>query len=139
MSDEGATAHADASSEIAARIDGYLSQITEYRDVDAAGDFYTPDARLIMPGAEMDRAGVIEVIRGVFDAGINVRVQRRTVELFVHGDTAYEIAQAEDSLDNPDGTSNTIRNNLFIRWEKGADGNWRFARVLLSPQDAATE
>ena len=52
----------------------------------------------------------------------------------MHGDAAYEIAQAEDTFLSPDGSSNTTRNNMFIRWERGADNNWRFARVLLSPQ-----
>ena len=32
--------------------------------------------------------------------------------------------------------SDTTHNNMFIRWEKGADGRWRFSRVLLSPERA---
>jgi ketosteroid isomerase-like protein len=77
----------------------------------------------------------VEAVRAAFDAGAEVDVDRDTLELFVHGDTAYEIARAQDTIRNPDGTSSTLRNNMFIRWERGNDGEWRFSRVLLSPQE----
>jgi ketosteroid isomerase-like protein len=65
-------------------------------------------------------------------------VNRRTFEVFVHGNVAYEIAEAEDVLLSPDGaTADTLHNNMFIRWERGEDGQWRFDRALLSPVDAA--
>jgi ketosteroid isomerase-like protein len=70
---------------------------------------------------------------------MEVQVNRRTLELYVHGDTAYEIAQAEDTILSPDGSSETMRNNMFIRWEKGTDDQWRFARVLLSPQGSTDQ
>ena len=45
MSDESVTAHTSALSEIAARIDGYLSQVTEHRDVEAAAAVHSQYAR----------------------------------------------------------------------------------------------
>lgn len=127
-------ANQDAAAAIAQSIDGYLEQLTNSRDLEAAADFYTPDAKLIGPDTDMGRSDLVETLHSVFENGIEVDVNRRTVELFVHGDAAYEIAQTDDTLVNPDGSSQTLRNNLFIRWERGADGKWRFARVLLSPQ-----
>ncbi len=124
----------NAAEAIGQSIDGYLEQLTGKRNLEAAADFYTQDARLIGPGTDMGRADVVETLRSVFEGDIQVQVNRRTLELFVHGDAAYEVAQAEDTLVNPDGSSQTLRNNLFIRWDKGVDGRWRFARVLLSPQ-----
>ena len=121
--------------EIADRIASYIDVLTVTRDADLAGAYYTEDAMLLGPGMNVDHAGVVEGVRAAFDAGITVEVKRETLELFVHGDTAYELAQAEDTFLNPDGTSNTLRNNMFIRWERGSDGAWRFARVLLSPKE----
>ena len=123
--------------EIAKRISDYLEVLTVHRDADLARDYYTEDARLVGPGTDMDRPSLVEGMRGTFEAGIQVQVNRRTLEVFVHGDVAYEIAQAEDVFLSPDGgTANTLRNNMFIRWKRGKDGEWRFHRALLSPIDA---
>jgi ketosteroid isomerase-like protein len=126
--------NAIAAAEIEARIGTYVEELTSGRDPHRASGYYTADAKLIGPGMNMSRADLLAFMRGVFDAGVAIRVHRRTVELFVHGDVAYELATAEDTLASPDGIQQVIRNNMFIRWEKGADGLWRFARVLLSPQ-----
>jgi ketosteroid isomerase-like protein len=139
MADGNAPADPEAAAAIDRRIDSYLEQLTVKRDVEAAADFYTHDATLLGPDTDLDRAGVMDAIRSVCDAGVEAKVHRRTIELFVHGDVAYEIAQADDTFVNPDGTSKAIRNTLFIRWEKGSDGKWRFARVLLSPREATAQ
>lgn len=128
-----------AAAEIEERIGSYLEQLTLARDAEAARDFYTQDARLLGPGTDLDRAGVLDAIRSAFEAGMELRAERRTLELWVHGDAAYEIARADDTFLSPDGPSKTIRNNLFIRWQKGDDGRWRFARVLLSPRESAAD
>ena len=129
--------NADAvKAEIAQRISDYLEVLTVHRDADAAREYYTEDARLVGPGMAMDRPSLVEGMRGTFEAGIQVQVNRRTLEVFVHGDVAYEIAQAEDVFLTPDGeTADTLRNNMFIRWKRGEDGEWRFHRALLSPID----
>lgn len=76
----------------------------------------------------------METLQSLFESGMKLQVTRRTVELFDHGDAAYELAEAEDTVIRPDGSSATQRNYLFIRWERGKDDQWRFARILLSPQ-----
>ncbi|HUE89523.1 MAG TPA: nuclear transport factor 2 family protein [Vicinamibacterales bacterium] len=121
------------SAQIAKCIASYIDVLTVQRDPSLAGEYYTDDARLLGPGMNLDRAGVVDVIRATLEAGVQVQVERRTLELFVHGGTAYEIAEAEDTFHNSDGTSNTLRNRMFIRWERGTDAKWRFARVMLSP------
>ena len=131
-----ASERSPTSAAIAQRIADYLAELSEGRDAARACDYYTADARLIGPGVDMGRADVLEFMRILFDAGVVIRVNRRTNELFVHGDVAYELATAEDTLVNPDGTEQVVQNNMFIRWEKGPDELWRFARALLSPRDA---
>ncbi len=123
----------ESAASIAESIADYVRQITEERDLEAAVDFYTADCRILGPDMDMARDDVVQLLRSVLEDGIEVRVHRQSLELFVHGDEGYEIARAEDTLVNPDGSSNTLRNNLFIRWQRGPDGKWRFSRVLLSP------
>ena len=136
MGDRSTEGQTGAPAEIAKTISSYIECLTLQRDARAAGDYYTADARMLGPGMDLDRAALIEGMRAAFDSYPEVRVNRQTLELFVHGDTAYEIARADDTFVSRDGTSATIRNNLFIRWERGEDGAWRFARVLLSPQQS---
>ena len=123
--------------DISKRIFGYLDALKR-QDVQAAGEYWTEDSRLIGPGIDLDKSHLLEGLSSTFAAGVQFNVVKRpTIELFVHGDVAYEIAQAEEVLFNPRTTSSdTMRNNLFIRWEKGSDGNWRFARVVLGSQTA---
>ena len=124
-------------SQLSQRISDYIDVLTVHRDADMAGEYYTGDARLVGPGMDMDLPTLVESLRSTFEAGIQVQVNRRTLEVFVHGDFAYEIAQAEDVFLSQDGaTADTLRNNMFIRWERGEDGEWRFDRALLSPIDA---
>ena len=130
---------AAAQTEIAERIASYIEVLTNQRDAELARDYYTEDARLLGPGIDLDRSAIIDGIRSVLDAGSRVQVSRQSLELFVHGDAAYEIAQAEDTILSADGaTTDTMRNNLFIRWERGTDGRWRFDRVLLGPRTASS-
>ena len=125
--------------EINIRIAGYIDVLSVHRDAEAARDYYTEDFKLRGPGFEFDQPTVVRELQAAFDAGARIEVDRQTLELFVHDDVAYEIAKAEDTLVFPDGSSQTLRNNMFIRWERGSDGVWRFSRVLLGPQDAATQ
>jgi ketosteroid isomerase-like protein len=121
--------------ELAKRVSDYLEVLTVHRDADLAREYYTEDARLVGPGMDLDRPSLVEGMRGTFEAGIQVKVNRRTLEVFVHGDVAYEIAQAEDVFLSPDGATAYIsRNHMFIRWKRGEDGEWRFHRALLSPR-----
>jgi ketosteroid isomerase-like protein len=116
-------------------IAGYLAAL-EQSDAAAAAEYWDPDTRILAPGMDAGRQAVVDGIRSLFDAGTHVDVlSRRTLELLVTGDVAYELAQAEEVL-VPRGTTppDTLRNNIFVRWKKGSDGKWRFHRVLIGPQ-----
>lgn len=119
--------------QIESRVAGYLEVLTHSRDAEGAGDYYSEGASLVGPGFTFDRTAVLREIRSAFDAGAQIEIDRETLELFVHGDAAYEIATAKDTLTFPDGTSQVLHNNLFICWVRGSNGSWRFSRVLLSP------
>lgn len=129
-----------ASTEIAVRVATYLAAL-ERADADGAGDYWATGSRLVGPGIDLGRDSLLAGLAATFRAGTRVRILRRqTNELFAHGASAYEIAFAEEIVTSP-GTKNadTTHNNMFIRWEKGADDRWRFGRVLLSPQRVAAK
>jgi ketosteroid isomerase-like protein len=137
----GVEAETDAATgEIAERVAEYLAAI-EGADVAKAGDYWAENARLIGPGIDLNRQNVLEGMQSVFDAGTRVDVLgRKTVELFVHGKFAYEIAQAEEAFLASGGMpADTMRNNMFVRWERGPDDKWRFSRVVLGPQSAPVQ
>lgn len=127
---------AGAAAQISERTSGYLETL-ERGDVEGAGDYWTEDATLLGPGIELDRANILAGMRSVVDADTRVDVlDRRSIEMFVHGDAAYELARAEEVFVGPGAPSaDTARNNMFVRWERGSDGAWRFDRVLLSPRE----
>lgn len=135
--EEASAAEDVTAREIAERVAGYLDAI-ERSDIAAVADYWTEDAQLIGPGMNLHRSTILDGMRSVFDTGTKVDVlARETLEVFAHGDVAYELAQAEEVfLDGTRAPPDTMRNNLFIRWTKGVDGAWRFDRVLLGPQAA---
>lgn len=136
--EEDSAVQESTAGEVASRVARYLDAI-QTGDVEAAADYWTVDARLVGPGMNLDRTTVLDGMRSVFKAGTRVEVLRRTtLDLFVHEDVAYEIAEAEEVfLSGTEVPPDTTRNNMFIRWERGGDGLWRFDRVLLSPQAPA--
>jgi CubicO group peptidase (beta-lactamase class C family)/pimeloyl-ACP methyl ester carboxylesterase/ketosteroid isomerase-like protein len=125
---------AGAEEEIRRTIYEYLS-VLERGDSEAARAFYTEDARLLVPGADLDRSGVVAGIEAAVRAGSVEVLDRETLDLFVHGGAAYETARAVEVFRSGD-SADTVRNNIFVRWEKGSDGRWRFDRAVLGPQEA---
>jgi ketosteroid isomerase-like protein len=81
------------------------------------------------------RQAVLDGMRNVFATGARVEIlERSTVELFTHGDAAYEIARAVEVFAAADGTRvDTSRSNMFVQWIRGPDGRWLFNRALISP------
>jgi ketosteroid isomerase-like protein len=124
-----------SSRDIAQRVSGYLAAI-QTADVAAAGEYWAEDARLTGPGMDLSRQAVLDGMTSTFRAGTRVRVvERKSLELFAHGNAAYEVAEAVEVFVTPSSTAgDTTRNNMFIRWVRGSDGKWRFSRVLISPK-----
>lgn len=119
-------------------IAAYLAAL-ERGDAATASEYWDPDSRTLGPGMDLDHTSSLAFIRSTFAAGTRVDILvRRTIELDVYGEFAYEIAQAEEVF-IPGGQAkpDTLRNNIFVRWKRGGDGKWRFNRVLVGPQAVA--
>lgn len=124
----------DPAAEIAARIAAYLDAL-ERADLNEARQYWTKEATLLVPGAYMERDEVLQGMAAAFERGRVDVMDRSTLDLFVHGDAAYEIARVEEVFIPDAGAADTMRNNLFVRWAKGPDGEWRFDRAVIGPQE----
>ncbi len=108
-------------------------------DLDAAMAYMTDDARLLEPGIDVSGAAVGEYVRDFFSTGASISMfEPRAYDYFVHGDVAYEIGEYDETL-VVSGEPQTVENYYFIRWEKGADGQWRFDRIVIGPRAAPEE
>ena len=54
-------------------------------------------------------------------------------ELFVHGDAAYETGSYVETFRAADGKEASVNSNYFTRFEKQADGSWKFDRLVAGP------
>ncbi len=65
-----------------------------------------------------------------------LEVRRR--DIFVHGDVAYEIFEADESM-LVEGQGSARRELYgFFRWEKGG-GVWKMDRLVAGPREAPPE
>src|ERR1700687_4621035 len=93
-------------------------------DIAAACEVYTQDAKLLPPDAAMVTGrGAIqkfwEQAAGVL--GLN-RVELKTVQLTMSGNTAYEIGEAVLGLQSGSATAKYV-----VVWQRGVGGEWRWA------------
>jgi len=90
----------------------------------AACEVYTPDAKLLPPDAAMVKGrGAIQNFwqQAVSALGLN-RVQLKTVQLTLSGDTAYEIGEAILGLQSGSATAKYV-----VVWQHGPGDEWRWA------------
>ncbi len=105
-------------------------------DLDAAMAYMTDDARLLEPGIDLSGAAIGEYLREFFSTGATVSFfETETYDYFIHGDVAYEIGEYDETVE-AGGEQQVVENYYFIRWEKGADGEWRFDRIVTGPRAA---
>ena len=93
-------------------------------DIAAACEVYTQDAHLLPPDAAMVTGrGAIqkfwEQAAGVL--GLN-RVELKTIQLTMSGNTAYEIGEAVLGLQSGSATAKYV-----VVWQRGVSGEWRWA------------
>ena len=84
----------------------------------------------------LDRAGWLEMVTGVHEAGGGIEYfETRPEDYFLHGDVAYEIGEYDEAL-RMGGGRQEIEGYYFIRWEKGADNVWRMDRIVAGRRAA---
>jgi ketosteroid isomerase-like protein len=116
----------------------------EYRDALMSGDvdeimsYWTSDAHLYEPGMNLTAADLSDWLQAAFETTSVVDLEVRRLDIFVHGDVAYEITEADEPL-QVEGQGLVPREVYgFFRWEK-EDGVWKMDRLVVGPRDAPPE
>ncbi len=115
-----------------------------YRDALLKGDpadvasFWTADAHLYEPGMNITGAELPEFLQAFFETGSVTGLQIRRLDLFVHGDVAYEIGEADEPLRVEGQEPVTRELYYFMRWMK-EDGVWMMDRLVVGNREAPEE
>ena len=104
-------------------------------DVERIRAFWTADLRVLEPGLDLSGDQAREFMTGFFATGRVISLDLEAYDTFAHGDAAYQVGEYDEILE-VGGAQLTVRNYYFLRWEKGADGVWRFDRLVAGPREA---
>lgn len=123
--------------ELTRRIRGYERALLGGDPAEVKG-FWTPDARVLLPGLDLSGEAVAAFVDDFYAAGATViSVEFHTGDLFVHEGAAYELGRYEETARmGPDAEPLSVDGNYFLRWERGEDGVWRIDRFVAGPIEA---
>jgi ketosteroid isomerase-like protein len=101
-----------------------------------AAAFYTADARLLAPSAELltGRDAVARFWQAGIEAGVeHIELSCDEIDLEGSGDVAYEIGHYVLRLHPPDGPEVTDRGRYLLVHRRESDGGWRRAVETFNP------
>lgn len=129
---------ADAKQAIADRWAAF-KEACESRDVEQWKSFWTRGMRILEPGMDMSGPEFMEFGRNFFESGGKVfSFDMESLEIFIHGDVAYQIGRYQESFQFPDQEPAEVDNHAFVRWEKEG-GTWKISRLLAGPAEGPSE
>ena len=126
---------ADVRDELLQRIRDYQQALLN-GDANAVKGFWTEDARVYLPGLSLEGDALAAFVDEFYAGGgrvLSVELQPR--EVFVHGEAAYELGRLEETARFRGREPETVREDYFLRWERGGDGSWRIDRFVAVPVD----
>jgi ketosteroid isomerase-like protein len=116
-------------------------RMAAYRDALMQGDpaavtsFWTTDSRILEQGMDVTGDGLQAFVQQFYSTGKVNALDIRPLDVFVHGNAAYELGQYDEVV-QIGAQVDTIQNNYFLRWEKQADGSWKIDRFVAGPRNA---
>jgi uncharacterized protein (TIGR02246 family) len=114
-------------------------QATQAGDTAGALALWTPNARVLEPGMDLSGRDLHAFMEDFWKNGGEVfEFDREALEVFDHGDVAYEIMRYDETFRFPGGDRQTVHNFAFVRWAKQSDGTWKVDRILAGPRDSVT-
>jgi uncharacterized protein (TIGR02246 family) len=133
---EASAPHADAPAAIGRTRLAFEAALSS-RDAAAAAKVYTHDATLVAPAADVmrGRPAIERFWRTGVEAGIE-QVELAVLELQLRGDVAFEVGRYALHLAPESGGSIVDRGRYLVVHRIEADGRWRRAAEMFSP-DAA--
>lgn len=132
----GAQYEAQVVEAITARLDAYEGVVMS-GDFEGWSSYWTQDAHVMEPGMDLTGSEFRGMGRDFFDAGGQVfSADWETLEVFVHGDVAYQIGKIHETFQYPGEEPAEAHNHIFVRWERQPDGTWKISRFLAGPIEA---
>lgn len=125
----------ELTAEIAAARDAFTAAL-QRGDHATAAAFYTADARLLAPSAELltGRDAVAHFWQAGIEAGVeHIELSCDEIDLEGSGDVAYEIGHYVLRLHPPDGPEVTDRGRYLLVHRRESDGAWRRAVETFNP------
>jgi ketosteroid isomerase-like protein len=126
---------AELTAEIAAARVAFTTALQRGDHATAAG-FYTADARLLAPSADLltGRDAVARFWQAGIEAGVeHIELSCDAIELEGSGELAYEIGHYVLRLHPPDGPRVTDRGRYLLVHRREPDGAWRRAVETFNP------
>lgn len=115
-------------------------EATLSRNKAEAMSLWAPEARFLEPGMDLSGSDLYAFMEDFWENGGEVfEFNMETMEVFDHGDVAYEIAQYDETFKFPGGEPMTVHNYGFFRWEKQPEGDWKLHRVVAGPREGPGE
>jgi ketosteroid isomerase-like protein len=118
--------------ELTAAMTGFTNAV-KAGDSDGTFAFMTPDVRMVQPGMDLSGDELRDALRALAQTLRVTRFEVRPDERFLHGDVAYELGDYEE-VTEVNGARESVEGNYFLRWDKGADGQWRIDRLVAGPR-----
>jgi ketosteroid isomerase-like protein len=129
---------AEVKQAITERMNAY-QKITLNGDLEGMRSYWTPDIRFLEPGMDLSGDEWSSFLREFVEGGKVFSWDWEPIEIFVHGDVAYQIARYHESFQPPGGEPTEVHNNFFAKWERDPDGMWKISRVVAGPIDGPPE
>jgi uncharacterized protein (TIGR02246 family) len=108
-------------------------------DYDGWASYWTPDVRILEPSVDLTGNEFFNWVREFFETGTEWHTFNvESLEVFVHGDAAYQIAQLDETATLGTGEPLESHVNLFARW-LNVGGTWRIDRYVAGPREALPE
>jgi len=127
-------------------IQAITDRLNAYEEVTLAGDlegllsYWAPDIRFMEPGMDLSGDEFHNYIRGFVEGGGKTfSWSWDPIEIFAHGDVAYQIGRYHELFQVAGEGPMEVHNNFFARWERQPDGTWMMSRVVAGPIDAPKE
>ncbi len=136
---ERAQIEAEVEQAIANRWAGFTEAVLAV-DYDGWASYWTPDARVLQPGMNLSGTAFFDYVRDLFAEGVQyLAFDVESLDIFVHGDAAYQIGQLDESAILAGGEPAEWHDYVFVRWVKQEDGEWRISYLMAGPRDAPPE
>lgn len=119
--------------EVEAAMKDYGKAITS-GDIEGTLDGLTDDVHILQANRNQKGKDVKDMFRGLLTAYKVVEFDLRPIEFFAQSnDVAYGTFEYDETAEGQ-GTTLHDRGYIWLRWEKGSDGKWRYSHFVATPR-----